>query len=732
MTSTVTEAQMIALNLSRTHVIALIACASLACMLVTPGMVEAQSYTSILVLDPVPSSASVGDTITFSGQITTTSGHVVTGATIQIKDDVSFGRDRTIITVYTDNNGEFYASWMAQERSGAYDFYAVYEGTSNISGARSQTHSMTVSSYGTSNDYGSTRASSITLYGIPSSVYAGTQVSFSGQLTSNGQPLGGKFVMIYDDDPGPDDVLGYGWTNHNGYFSIPWIAEQGLVEVELEIYAVFNGDGDYERDRSANQEMSVVLHSGSITLDPLPPSAKVGQLITFSGTLSLDHGSPLGAVVYIKDEDFGSRDELLATGYVDGNGHFSASWIADYTDVNPTVDVFAVFEGNDEFRRLTTCGSPCASGTTQIRISGVVTPPTPPNPGSGEYIETYYSLDFDRSPRVAIMPDPDSYNNVKSHIIPAQEGVMMWIADLEREYGGNWDVTFEVVNPGERFDSRPDVIMNLVTAERKEKCQRDSYSITYGWASIYSDWNPYTAPKFSSPPKPINTTVCSTSGNERHPNAQVSATAAHEFIHAVGLGHTFNKPRDMMCSVEDDVPTCGSHSGSKSNTPSSLNLAGVAQLYGTDGFSNPNNNVAYRDRFYPDGSNPSPEPSTVPPPAPSSSSCERTDFTYDWAINEFELESGWFQWYTICGSPISYSFSTSSSYDGFSIYVLPPDTDVSDFVNNREGRYYVCEEPDSQWHRKSNTCNILPGSNIVLHNTMDDSIYISGWIRTPT
>ena len=721
-------AAMIVQNTSNTHGFVLIACVSLACLLLASatGTADAQSYTSILVLDPAPSSAVEDDRITFSGQLTTTSGHVVTGATIQIKDDVSFGRDRTIATAYTDDNGEFYASWTVQSRSGAYDFYATYEGSSNISSARSQTHSMTVSS-GTANDYGSTRASSIVLYGIPSAVYAGTQVAFSGQLTSNGQPLDGKFVMIYDDDPGPDDVIGYGWTNSNGYFSIPWTAEQGLVEKELEIYAVFDGDGDYERDRSANQEMSIVKYGGSITLDPIPSSAKIGQLITFSGTLSLDNVSPRGAVVYIKDEDFGSRDELLATGYVDGNGRFSASWIADYTDTtNNTVDVFAVFEGDGVLSRLTTCGFPCASGTTQIRISGVVTPPTPPDPGSGEYIELFYSLDFTRSPHVAIVPDPDSYNNVKSHIIPAQEGIMMWTADLERRYGGNWDVTFDVVTPGERFDSRPDIIMNLVTHERDDGCLNDYY----GWADIYRSWNPFTAPKFSSPPKSIDTTVCSTSGDQQHSNYQVSGTAAHEFIHAVGLGHTFNKPGDMMCSVEDGVPTCDS--ARKVYEPSNLNLAGVAHIYGADGFSNPNNNVAYKDRFHPDGSSSSSEPSTVPLPVPSSPACERTDFTYDWTINEFELESGWYQWYTICGSPISYSFSTSSSYDGVSIYVLPPDTDVSDFVNNREGSYYVCEEPDSQWHKKSNTCNILPGSSIVLHNTMERAIDISGWIWTPT
>ena len=32
-------------------------------------------------------------------------------------------------------------------------------------------------------------------------------------------------------------------------------------------------------------------------------------------------------------------------------------------------------------------------------------------------------------------------------------------------------------------------------------------------------------------------------------NDRISEIAAHEFIHAIGLGHTFNVDNDFMCSV---------------------------------------------------------------------------------------------------------------------------------------------------------------------------------------
>jgi len=102
---------------------------------------------SSLILDPLPSVAQVGDAVVFSGQLMTADGEfVITDAIIYIKDDIDFGTDIIYGTLTTDNNGEFYATWNAVQRSGggSYDFYAVYEGSANINYARSQTYSVTV------------------------------------------------------------------------------------------------------------------------------------------------------------------------------------------------------------------------------------------------------------------------------------------------------------------------------------------------------------------------------------------------------------------------------------------------------------------------------------------------------------------------------------------------------------------------------------------------------------
>ena len=102
---------------------------------------------SSLILDPLPSVAQVGDTVVFSGQLLTADEEfIITGATIHIKDDISFGTDTVYGTLTTDDNGEFYATWIAVQRSGggSYDFYAVYEGSANVSYARSQNYSITV------------------------------------------------------------------------------------------------------------------------------------------------------------------------------------------------------------------------------------------------------------------------------------------------------------------------------------------------------------------------------------------------------------------------------------------------------------------------------------------------------------------------------------------------------------------------------------------------------------
>jgi len=552
----------------------------------------AQSYTGVLTLDSIPSSISAGDIITFSGTLTTTNGGKVTDALIYIKDDVTFDTDTVMGTVTTDNNGRFSATWEAVPRSsGSYDFYVIYEGGGDVSKSRSVTYKVTVgSSSGSSFNVGTSSSStylptSITLDRLPSSIYAGKTITFTGKLTSSNSPVSNAVVKIMEDDPLiPDQILATGRTNSNGQFSISWNVVGGLVEQDYDVYSTFNADSKYSYARSTNQVMSVLRYGGFITLDKIPSSAEVGDSVQFSGTLQLDQVSSTGAVVYIKDEDALNPDDLLATAYVDSTGRFSANWFVHRVDFDDVADIYAVFNGNDVLARLTTCDElptmPISIGgclnTIPMRITTSndpspppisTTPTTDPTFSGNEYMKLYYSLNLNQNPKVAIVPSPDSYNEVRPYIGSVQEGIRMWEFALEDKFGGNWNIDFQVVQPGvPYFQTEPDIVVNLITPDQDTRCLLE-YS---GWATIWS-----------SPPSTIQTYVCTSSFGGARSHGDVSATAAHEFIHAMGLGHTFNKKGDLMCSVENGVQTCPS-SVMRSNQPSDFNLAATGFLYNLD------------------------------------------------------------------------------------------------------------------------------------------------------
>lgn len=418
--------------------------------------------------------------------------------------------------------------------------------------------------------YGQAYGSTLTLDPIPGAVYAGETVTFTGMLTSGGSPVSGVTVRICEDDPFiPDECLVRATTGYDGRFSVDWVAEKQAVEIELDIYAKFDGDGQYSSDRSSNRYMSVYKYGGSITLDPIPTSVAFGETIVLSGTLALDGRNPEGAIVYIQDEDTLNPDDLLTSAYVDAAGNFSTYWVVDDVDPDYTIDIRAVFEGDAKWSRQ---ASPIQEVTWHREP-----PESQPGLTGGEgYMEIDRSVDFERTPRILIVPSPDSYDEVRGHIAPVQEGILQLTSMLEQEYSaGDWDVEFDVAPPGSAFvSSEPDIIISLVTRDDDSGCI-DSY---LGFS--YTDY-----------PKPVPAVVCSL---DSRTDAQIGATAAHEFIHAIGIGHTFNIRGDMMCSTEDGVPTCPS--GSKSTGPSDLNLATIAATYGTDGFQNPNNpfNEGYR------------------------------------------------------------------------------------------------------------------------------------------
>ncbi len=190
----------------------------------------AQYYEAVLDLDPIPSQVFVGDTITFSGKLSTTDGHVIQEATVSIKDDVTLDIDTVLGTLTTDDDGKFTGDWEAKLRldGGAYDFYAYYDGASDISYARSQTHSVTVftasgSSYVPSSTSSFYEPTEITLNSIPKTVSIGQTITFSGKLTSNGLPLQNAEIWIKDEDPFDlDDYLASAITDSQGRYTAKW------------------------------------------------------------------------------------------------------------------------------------------------------------------------------------------------------------------------------------------------------------------------------------------------------------------------------------------------------------------------------------------------------------------------------------------------------------------------------------------------------------------------------
>ncbi|MDA8000147.1 MAG: hypothetical protein MPL62_02450 [Alphaproteobacteria bacterium] len=678
------------------------------------------------MLDAPPSVAYVGSTIEFSGRLVDSSGFGIHNALIHIKDNDP-GFDDDVATVSTDRLGYFSAyvrvkHWDSATPSS--EIYAVFEGGAGYSKSRSFEYSVRTVDQGRDAGSGTHYGRmALTLNADYGSVYVGSEVMFTGRLTSGGSPLAGKVVEVKENDPGWfDERLGWTRTDSNGYFALTWTATKG-IETDFDIYAVFEGDGQYGKARSAELTVGVHRYGGSITLDRIPREAVAGSILTISGTLRLDGQQTQGKVVYIKDNDRLSRDELLAAAYVDSSGRFEANWRVVSTDPDDVVDIFAVYEGDSSHSRLTTCKNWSCSDTIPLSILEYVPADPPPAPGL-QYMELYHPVSFDRSPYVVIVPDPDNYQEVSNGIYPVMEGINLLGERLKQTHGGDWSVEFGLLTQGGTFDRRPDIIIELITP--------DDDGNRLGEAC--KDWGGLAWP---STKKPIQSKVCSQDGSGRDmPSSEISRIAMHEFIHTIGLGHTFGafKQRDLMCSIDSDTlkPTCRSEARG-TGKPSQLNLDAIVRLYGADGYKNPNYNVAYKQKFqlgdtYGGGA--------VEPPRPTAlntapSGCSSTDAKYDFEVDGKNLDPGWYTWWTLCtGRVIEYHFSTGGQYDSFELFVLPPETDPESFIQDGVGQYYECETEGQTWVSKSGDCSIEPGSNLLLYNPGSRSITIDGSIKT--
>ncbi len=331
-----------------------------------------------------------------------------------------------------------------------------------------------------------------------------------------------------------------------------------------------------------------------LALDPPPYRVSTGDVVTFSGMLAPAGVSPEGTTVYIT---CGGGDIVLTGAPVDGTGRFTVDWtvawnfwpyanedgnryalcgiVALYED-DAVSEGYAAVYGGDAANYPDSLDS--VMYTMYIYRHPLAPESTADAPdGYAEFL--YPALDFWQAPRVLIMPSSDYYDEVRMHIIPAMEGIIQLTAMLEREYGGgNWDVSFGVLDREWSFDDirESDIIVNIVTDREDPLCGVD-----------------HSGQARNDDTRPIAIKVCSL---ERYSNEQVRATAAHEFMHAIGLGHTFNIAGDRMCGIENGTHTCNA-AYSKSYWPSDFNLAAIVAAYGTDGFTIPNHGITRGERF---------------------------------------------------------------------------------------------------------------------------------------
>jgi len=274
--------------------------------------------------------------------------------------------------------------------------------------------------------------------------------------------------------------------------------------------------------------------TGVLILDSFPSSGQVEDVITFSGTLKLDDKNSEKNIVYIMNLDTTGQVNLLTMAFVTDDEKFSARWTVTKLDSNKDLKIYAAFEGNGKLSRLTTCFidqiEPVESRCPFARSFKITDgpPPTssiPENFSGDEYIGLYYTLDFYKQPLVAIVPSPEYYNDVRTHISSVQEGIYMIENQMTEEFGGNWKIKIEVIAPGDNYNEiEPDVVVKLVSNDEREECNEGVNG--RAWPSTQ---------------KPILAVVCANDLFGEKPVTSVMRTTAHEFLHAIGIDHAVNK-----------------------------------------------------------------------------------------------------------------------------------------------------------------------------------------------
>lgn len=307
-------------------------------------------------------SVTAGNTLTISGKLVNRIGEGISGALIYIKDEDPLNANDELGTTHTDSSGRYSFSWKAKSMDpfdSSVEVYAVFEADSSFQ--QSVSRQVVVNVNGSTSQGGTSAGTSETLSKpaaitiTPSSYseYYGNAITFTGRLTdSNGNGISNAVVYLKQDITlGTDRILSSTYTDALGRYSMNWNVDRvGTTDV----YAIFEGDASHQQARSVNVSItgmesspSSTFHETSLNFSASFTSVSKGDTVTFSGRLvTLDGLAVSNAQIYIRDEDTGSGDDLIASVYTDSNGYYSYNWTAERMDpFDSVVEAYAIFDG---------------------------------------------------------------------------------------------------------------------------------------------------------------------------------------------------------------------------------------------------------------------------------------------------------------------------------------------------------------------------------------------------
>jgi len=219
-----------------------------------------------------------------------------------------------------------------------------------------------------------------------------------------------------------------------------------------------------------------------------------------------------------------------------------------------------------------------------------------------EYIPIVYSFDFTKTPLIGISIEENDFGKLHEIKTSVEKGVKMWTIPLEQKFGGDWSVNFVLIPSQTQLQLIPDIIFNIQIVESMGECGHQAKAFQS------NDFDPVK--KIYKAKIPVNINHCYTIDSldpelfSWLSQKSYEPTNAHEFFHALGFGHTYNKELDFMCGATGGV-TCPPSNPegypieeyAKGKIISDFDLTAIAYLYGVDGFQNPNKPVLNATKF---------------------------------------------------------------------------------------------------------------------------------------